>query len=154
MPPRKPAQIHRPAVDLITQSALRYLARRDRSEAQMKAYLSRLGASATRIRALIIQFRSHHYLNDEAFALRWARKRLARRPMGRERLEAELLGQGIDQSTTTWALNRTYDEFSELDLARRFLEGRAGSPAQLRRHGFSEETIEALFDATDRGQSV
>jgi SOS response regulatory protein OraA/RecX len=74
--------------------------------------------------------------------------------MGRERLEAELLGQGIDQSTTTWALNRTYDEFSELDLARRFLEGRAVSPAQLRRHGFSEETIEALFDESDTEQPV
>jgi SOS response regulatory protein OraA/RecX len=120
----------------------------------MKAYLSRLGASATQIGALVVQFRSRHYLNDEAFALRWARGRLARRPMGRERLEAELLGQGIDQPTTTWALNRTYDEISELDLARRLLERRVAGPVLLRRYGFSEETIEALFGATDGQQSV
>src|SRR5881296_2685496 len=53
MPRRQTLRSLSPVVDPTEQAALRYLARRDRTEAQMKAYLVRLGASSTSIRNMI-----------------------------------------------------------------------------------------------------
>jgi SOS response regulatory protein OraA/RecX len=70
--------------------------------------------------------------------------------MGRERLEAELLGQGLERGLVLRALDRVYGEVRERDLARDLLNRRtafthSGSrtwqAGLLRRHGFDEETI-------------
>ncbi|MGH7229784.1 MAG: regulatory protein RecX [Nitrospiraceae bacterium] len=149
MPPRKPTAQDGHAGDPIEREALRYLARRDRTETQVKTYLDRLGVSSTQARSLISRFRSLGYLNDEVYAVRWARTRLERRPMGRERLQAELIGQGIDPAMTARTLDMVYGEITERDIARKLLKGRGASPALLRRHGFSEETVEAFFGAEE-----
>lgn len=127
------------------QLALRYLSRRDRTRAQMRAYLIRMGASPARVRTVLKKFASLGYLNDTAYALKWGASRLAHRPMGRERLAAELSGQGIDVETAVAALDHLYEECSETDLARRFLTRRSPNAALLRRHGFSEDTIEVVL---------
>src|SRR3989454_10901566 len=106
-----------PVVDPTEQAALRYLARRDRTEAQMKAYLVRLGADSTSVRNMIKRLVERGYLNDERYALQWSTERLARRPMGRERLEAELMGQGLDRETTARALEQVYGGRREPELA-------------------------------------
>ncbi|MER3422183.1 MAG: hypothetical protein C4293_02065, partial [Nitrospiraceae bacterium] len=95
-----------PVSDPLEQAALRHLARRDRTEAQMKAYLTRMGASPTRITSVIRGLQARGYLNDQAYALRWARSRIERRPMGRDRLEAELIGQGLDRHTVSGVLDQ------------------------------------------------
>jgi regulatory protein len=149
MPPRQPRQSKGRAGDPIENAVMRYLASRDRTETQIKAYLKRLGAAPARADTLIKRYRSLGYLNDQAYALRWARSRLERRPMGRARLEAELMGQGIDPTTTVRTLDLMYGETSERDLARTFLARKSATAGALRRHGFSEETIEALFGVGD-----
>jgi len=131
-------------------AAVRYLARRERTEAQVKAYLSRAGAPAGRIRTLLSRFREHGYLNDEAYAARWAGARLAKRPMGQARLEAELLAKGFERATVARALRQVYGELSQRDLARALLVRRRLSDRRrganlLRLHGFGEEIIEELF---------
>jgi SOS response regulatory protein OraA/RecX len=113
----------------------------------MAAYLERLGASPSRARTLLRHLRASGYLNDERFAVAWAQGRLARRPMGRQRLEAELQGQGLAASLVMRVLSRLYREHDERDLARRLLNRKPGRAALLRRYGFSEETIEALCGA-------
>ncbi|HJU04795.1 MAG TPA: RecX family transcriptional regulator [Nitrospiraceae bacterium] len=149
MSPRRPRRSNGRSGDAVEPSVLRYLARRDRTEAQVKAYLERLGAAPARTRTLIARYRSLGYLNDQAYAARWVRRRLERRPMGRARLEAELIGQGIDPATTARTLDLVYGEISERDLARIFLARKPASAGMLRRHGFSEETIEAVFSPGD-----
>lgn len=155
VPPRKPRRSPVPSAILIEQSALRYLARRDRTEAQMRAYLSRLGASSAQIQNVVSRLRERRYLNDEAYALRWAQARLVQRPMGRDRLEAELSGRGFDRAITTHTVEQVYRELSECALARTLLEQRLGvwnswsrsrGESLLRRHGFSEETIEETLE--------
>lgn len=135
-------------------AAVRYLSARDRTEAQLRAYLTKLGAPLSRIRTLTTLFRARRYLDDAAFAARWAESRLARRPMGRARLEAELLRRGIDAATTRRTLEQVYRDLSERELAARLLARRladhhrggvARDAALLRRHGFSDETIEAVL---------
>jgi regulatory protein len=140
--------------DRIELAAVRYVAARDRAEAQFQAHLAKLGAGLARIRALTALFRARGYLNDEALALRWSRSRLASRPIGRARLEAELLRRGFGRDLVRRTADRVYDETSEEQLAARLmsrvtlrpggseLARRAGF---LRRRGFSEEIIEAVL---------
>ena len=135
----------------IEQAALRYLARRDRTEAQVTGLLRRRGVSAARIAAQLQRLRRLGYLNDKVYARRWAESRIARKPMGRLRLEAELLAQGLDRPLVLNTLDAVYGGRSERDLARDLLRARAAQALSqarqvrlLRSHGFSEETIELV----------
>ena len=155
MPPR--AMSPRPTTDKLELAAVRYLAQRERTEAQVRAFLSRAGASATRTRSLLSRFRTQGYLDDKAYALRWAGARLSRCPMGRARLEAELLAKGFDRTTVAWALKQAYADSDLRALARTLLARRLGRAAGdrrrgaglLRRYGFEEEIIEELFDLSE-----
>ena len=104
-----------------------------------------MGASSARIRSLIAKFHRMGYLDDRAYARRWARDRIARRPVGRERLEFELRGQGLDAATIAGTIEELYAETSERELALKLFEASAITPAFLRRRGFSEDTIEAVL---------
>ncbi|MEK6527147.1 MAG: hypothetical protein AABZ22_09760, partial [Nitrospirota bacterium] len=66
MRPGKPIRFPLPADDSTEQAALRFLAGWDRTEAQVRTYLSGTGASSGRIQTLIKQFVKRWYLNDEA----------------------------------------------------------------------------------------
>jgi regulatory protein len=130
----------------VTQVALRYLARRDRSEAHIKAYLGKVGASPSHIRTVLARLRGLGYVDDRAFAQRWARDRIARKPMGRLRLEAELQAQGLDERIVANTVEAIYAELSERTMALQLLRTRAVTPAFLRRRGFSEDTIESVVN--------
>ena len=74
--------------------------------------------------------------------------------MGRERLETELLAQGLDRAIVAETAERLYRERTERELAQRLLAGRrelgttpglARVAGLLRRHGFSDETIEDIL---------
>jgi len=143
-----------PAVDPTEQATFRYLARRDRTEAQMRAYLIRLGVSSARAGRVIKRLVEQGYLDDERYGFRWASARLARRPMGRERLEAEMVGQGLERDTIERTLDQVYGERSEGELALTLLRRkydlrnpacRSSGATLLRRYGFTEETIEAVL---------
>jgi len=155
-----PSRITSPgsSVDGFELAAVRYLARRERTEAQVKTFLTRAGASAVRIRSLLSHFRERGYLNDKAYAARWARARLARCPMGQARLEAELLAKGFDRTIVVKAVRQVYDGTNQRTLARALLIQRLGRAAAgdrrrgadlLRRYGFDEDLIEELFDMSE-----
>jgi SOS response regulatory protein OraA/RecX len=117
------------------------------------AYLARRGASPSQVRAVLSRLRAWGYLDDEAFALRWAQARVARRPMGRARLEAELLARGFDAETTAKTLRTIYADRTEAQLAEVLLakasrqapRSSARAAALLRRFGFEEESIESAL---------
>jgi len=140
--------------DRFERAALRYLAGHDRTETQMAAYLSRLGAPPSRIREFLDQLRSRGYLNDRAYALRWAQDRLTRRPMGPARLEAELEAKGFPSAAIADTIQTVYKESSPRDLAKRVLRQRERSGQRLtaarkagllRQSGFEEDLIEELL---------
>jgi regulatory protein len=151
-------------VDALEAVALRYLTGRDRTEAQLRAHLLRKGASSTSLRLVIRRLLDHGYLNDEAYARRWAESRLAQRPMGRSRLEAELSSRGVPLPIMAQVLDRLYAEEDEARLAYRLLARRTSMPARmgeapgqidsrrfarmagmLRRYGFSHDTIATVL---------
>ncbi len=130
--------------------AVRYLARTDRTTAQVERYVQEKGASRTQGRAVVRELQRRGYLNDQVYATRWAEARLSRRPMGRERLKAELLLRGFEESVTERALRKAYHSVSEQELACQALEGRVNRtrPLQwvrfLRQRGFDDDTIQQV----------
>ena len=111
------------------QLAVRALARSDRTTAQIERMLAAKGASLSQVRAAVRRLTSLRYLDDEAFAARWADRRLARMPMGRARLEEELLATGCPEHIVQATLRAIYRKVSERDLAMQvvMMAGRAAS---------------------------
>jgi regulatory protein len=136
------------------QLAVRALARSDRTTAQVERLLAAKGASPAHIRATVRRLMSLRYLDDVAFAARWADRRLARMPMGRARLQEELLATGCPEHIVLATLRATYRKVSERDLAMQVvaMSSRATSAQALGRvarllnqRGFDEDTIETVM---------
>jgi len=136
------------------QLAVRALARRDRTTDQIAKLLAAKGASPAQVRTVVRRLTSLKYLDDAAFASRWADQRLARMPMGRARLQEELLTTGCSESIVQATLGASYRKVSEQDLAMQVVAtaGKLTSPRMLGRvarllsqRGFSEDTIESVM---------
>ena len=143
-----------PSPDQWLQLAVRALARSDRTTAQIERLLAAKGASPSQIRAAIRRLTTLRYLDDVAFAGRWAERRLARMPMGRARLQEELLATGCPEHIVQATLRASYRKVSERDLARQVvtMAGRATSVKTfgrvarlLSQRGFDEDTIETVL---------
>lgn len=135
------------------QCAVRYLARFDRTAAQVESFLLRKGASRGQMKETIRRLCDLRYLDDGAYAKRWVEARLTLRPMGQARLESELLAKGVPQTLVEGAVRDALQHVEEEALARQALHlrtrnGRQLLPRQavsfLRRRGFTEETIKDL----------
>jgi regulatory protein len=143
-----------PSSDQWLQLAVRALARSDRTTAQIERLLAAKGASPAHIRATVRRLIALGYLDDAAFAARWADRRLARMPMGRARLQEELLATGCPEQIVQATLRASYRKVSERDLATQVvaMAGRAGSEQTrgriarlLSQRGFDEDTIETVM---------
>ena len=143
-----------PFPDQWLQLAVRALARSDRTTAQIERLLAAKGASPTQIRAAVRRLTSLRYLDDVVFAARWADRRLARMPMGRARLHAELLATGCPEHIVHATLRATYRKVSERDLALQVvtMAGRTSSTKTharvarlLSQRGFDEDIIETVM---------
>lgn len=150
------------ASDRWLQLAVRALARSDRTTAQIERLLAAKGATSAQIRAAVRRLISLKYLDDVAFAERWADRRLARMPMGRARLQDELLATGCPERIVQSTLRATYRKVSERDLAMQVLmmAGQATSTRALDRlarllsqRGFEEDTIETVMRPLMRERS-
>ncbi|MGQ0809780.1 MAG: regulatory protein RecX [Nitrospiraceae bacterium] len=141
----------------VAQVALKYLAGRDRTSAQIAQYLGRKGASAGHIQSALRRLSKLGYINDRAYALRWAESRLARKPVGRERLKADLLSRGLADDIVEYALGKMYHLQREADLAGQVVRARSGGGEDqktagriarfLKQRGFDEETIQTVMQA-------
>ena len=136
------------------QLAVRALARRDRTTDQIAKLLAAKGASPAQVRTVVRRLTSLKYLDDAAFASRWADRRLVRMPMGRARLQEELLATGCSESIVQATLRASYRKVSEWDLAMQVVArvGKITSPRMLGRvarllsqRGFGEDTIETAL---------
>ena len=132
--------------------AVRYLARFDRTAAQVERFLTSKGASATQVKQIISRLFALRYLDDRAYALRWVETTLARRPMGADRLKSELMAKGLDEALAQEVIFACLEGLDEETLARLALRlnGRGPVPREraaslLRQRGFEEETIERII---------
>jgi regulatory protein len=133
---------------------VRYLARFDRTAAQVERFLASKGASPAHVKQVMSRLSALRYLDDRAYAIRWLEATLARRPMGRDRLRSELMARGLGETLADDAIVEGLDGMDEETLARRALtlRGRHGGRLSrqrmvflLRQRGFGEETIERII---------
>jgi regulatory protein len=134
--------------------AVRYLARFDRTAAQVEQFLTSKGASAAQAKQVITRLSALKYLDDRAYAVRWVESMQARRPMGRDRLKNELIARGLGESLADDAIAKGLHGTDDETLARQALRlkgcDRRPVPRQrtvslLRQRGFGEEIIERII---------
>src|SRR5438309_9734295 len=140
-------------------AAVRYLARGDRSAAQVQRHLAGRGFSGAAIRRALRTLRRLGYVDDEAVALRVAEARLARPPVAREALAAELEARGFFGGAVARAVEQGYAGPSDEDIAQRFLKSlprRFRDPVRegrrraglLRGRGLSADVSESVLGVT------
>ena len=143
-----------PSPDQWLQLAVRALARSDRTTAQIERLLAAKGASPSQVRATVRRLISLRFLDDVAFAVRWADRRLARMPLRHACLQEELLATGCPGHIVQATLQATYRKVSERDLAMQVvtMAGRTTSAKTrgrvarlLNQRGFDEDTIETAL---------
>ncbi|MBT3353194.1 MAG: regulatory protein RecX [Nitrospinaceae bacterium] len=105
-------------------SALRILALRSHTRYELGRKLRGRKFPGAEIEALLHRYEEIGYLNDEAAARSWVRRRLRARPMGRRSMARELSGIGVSQEIAELALAEGYGEEGELESARRAAQKR------------------------------
>ena len=141
------------------ESALRMLARRDHSSADLRGKLVRKGFSPQVVEEIIAALLEKGYLDDRRYAERWASSALAGGRYFGPRLRAELQKKGIEAVVASEVLAGLASEQDESHAVRTLVDRRfPGFDPQssddrekrrifgfLQRRGFSVNAIMALF---------
>ncbi|GAM08697.1 regulatory protein RecX [Geobacter sp. OR-1] len=106
------------------ESAIRILARRDHSKAEMKRKLIRNGFSPEVAEATISSLQEKGYLDDRRYAERWAAAALEGGRCYGPRLRAELRQRGIDQATASEVISELTSGSDETETLRMLLRRR------------------------------
>ncbi len=97
--------------------ALRLLAIRPRSVRELTDRLKRKGFESQAVNTVIADLSELGLLDDAKFARDWAESRMTFRPMGPDRLRAELLAKGVERETIDTILSIYSDEKRAKDAA-------------------------------------
>ena len=141
-------------------SAYRSLARRAHSRYELQEKLERKKYPPDTVQAVLAELETQKFLDDRAFAISFARDRLERRQLGRNRVALELKTKGIAKELIEETLDPLYGEIDEQALAKEALSKRLHSMKRsptasdhrrladfLRRRGFSYEAIRKTLKA-------
>jgi regulatory protein len=139
-------------------SACRSLTRRAHSRYELKKKLERKKFSHDAIRAVLAELETQRLLDDRAFSMSFARYRLQRRQLGRDRMVLELKARGISKALIDETLGPLYCEIDEQTLAQEAVEKKQRAMKRprtasdhrrladfLRRRGFSYEVIQKVL---------
>lgn len=99
--------------------SLDYLARRPRSEWEIKDYLKRKEYEVTTIKAVLSKLHAQGYVNDQKFARAWVNNRRLLKPVSFRRLQQELLQKHINQDVISQVLAE--DETDETQIIRELI---------------------------------
>jgi regulatory protein len=124
------------------QRAVKLLAAKPRSIAELRERLAERCPSKTVIETVIARLREYGYLDDERYALSYASSKVRQQPIGRRRLELSLAKRKVDRSVADEALNQVFAETPEEDLLDRALAKRI----RLRGRPKTREEAKKLFD--------
>lgn len=137
------------------EKAAALLARRPHFRAQLAGKLSARGYADDEIEAALDRLVSYGYLDDARTAADFVEQKLARGPVGRRRLAAELARRGAPSEAIDGALAELPDEREAARAAAARWNGRGGPAAlgrRLDRLGFGAAVIrELLEEVSDDG---
>ena len=103
-------------------AALRMLARRPYSLAEMRRALEKKYPDSNQVRRAIARLRELRYLDDKKFAEHYASSLARNRAYGRQRIRRELKAKLVDYRQIEPALAQAFEETSEPDLLEQTLE--------------------------------
>jgi len=143
------------------ENVYRYLAIRNRSEKEIRDYLTKKKAELEIITLIIEKLKKQKFLDDEKFARSWILSRARFRPKGKSALKFELLQKGISKEIIEKVLQEKIEDMpDELTQAKRLIERRIeklkDKPKQeiyqkvggfLARRGFDWNTIKKAIDS-------
>lgn len=133
-------------------TALRLLARRPRSEREVRQRLFRKGLPGEAVDATVRRLRELRLVDDEAFSALWVESRERTSPRGRSLLAAELMVQGVERATAVRAAAGVDEAAAAVRAAANRARALASHPwpefrrrlqAFLMRRGFDSETAVA-----------
>ncbi|MBS0155878.1 MAG: RecX family transcriptional regulator [Nitrospira sp.] len=151
------------SLDEVIRLAVRFLALRDRTVAQVERFLLSRGIASSSIEPTICRLTDLRYLDDLAYAQRWVERRLATKPMGQERLKAELQAKGISDGLADGVLTEIFRAHGEEVFASRAMQalsrqGKRLAPVHIARflhqRGFSDEVIDRMMMEFKRNEDV
>jgi regulatory protein len=141
--------------------AYRYLALRDRSVSELRAYLLRKEVPAEITETVQGEFIRHGYLDDRKFAASFGRGLIERKGLSRYALKMELKRKGVSDNEIEEALEGLFGEggYDEDEVARTLARKKAKSlnnlpqdkarrrlTDYLRRRGFSFEAVKKAMN--------
>ena len=152
MPPRKNnAPLD---TDSLYQIAVRALARRAHSSAELRALLLRRKAAKADVEAVLARLRDHGFLDDVRFARSFVASRIEDRLEGRARVRRDLAARRVRPDVADEALHSGFEAVDEAQLLRQYLRRKLrvskpldkpsavqGLYRRLLRAGFRSDTI-------------
>jgi regulatory protein len=124
------------------QRAVKLLAAKPRSIAELRERLAERCSSKAVIETVIARLREYGYLDDERYALGYASSKVRQQPIGRRRLELSLERKKVDRAVAGDALDQVFAETPEEELLDRALEKRV----RLRGRPKTRAEAKSLFD--------
>lgn len=98
------------AVETANLQAMKFLNYRERSEAEVRQYLTGRDVHAVVIDEVIARLQSSSLVDDRRFAINWVENRIEFRPRGRRALAHELQQKGISRDIIQEILDKCNDE--------------------------------------------
>jgi regulatory protein len=144
-------------------TAYRYLNRRERTQAEMRARLSRASADPADVERALEILLEQGYVDDARFARLFAQDRRELDQWGSDRIRHTLLARGVDRELVDDALDDQSGNDGERERAVALLRRRFPSPPRdrrereralgmlLRRGYDSDLALEAIADLTAQG---
>lgn len=124
------------------QRAVKLLAAKPRSIAELRERLAERCFSKTVIETVIARLREYGYLDDERYALGYASSKVRQQPIGRRRLELSLERKKVDRAVAGEALDQVFAETPEEEL----LDLALAKRVRLRGRPKTREEAKKLFD--------
>jgi regulatory protein len=137
------------------EAAIALLARRPRSEREMRRRLAQRRLPPTLVEDTIERLRTLNLIDDAAFARFWAETRDRTSPRGRRLVTQELRTQGVEASVAATATAELSDADAAYRLASRRLRGLADTDyqtfrsrlgGQLQRRGFGWDVVQSTIE--------
>jgi regulatory protein len=124
------------------QRAAKLLAAKSRSVAELRERLAERCPSEDVVETVIARLREYGYLDDERYALTYASSKVRQQPVGRRRLEQNLVMKKVDRKVAGEVLDQVFAETPEEELIDRAIEKRV----RLRGQPKTRAEAKSLFD--------
>ena len=152
MRPRKSSSP--PNADSLYEVAIRVLARRARSSAEVRALLARRKASKADIEAVLHRLKENGYLDDTRFARAFVASRIENNLQGKVRVRRELAARRVRPEIAEEAVQRGYEAVDEAQLLRRYLQRKLRVSKPLNKPSAVQSLYRRLLRAGFRSDTI